>query len=57
MSCTNRLECGISPRQKITIVYITDANKIIKLSRDFEEAKAIVDYNWHGFDDVEIIQK
>lgn len=37
--------------------YITDANKIIKLSRDFEEAKAIVDYNWHGFDDVEIIQK
>lgn len=37
--------------------YITDANKIIKLSRDFEKAKAIVDYNWHGFDDVEIIQK
>lgn len=37
--------------------YITDANKIIKLSRDFEEAKAIVYYNWHGFDDVEIIQK
>lgn len=37
--------------------YITDANKIIKLSRDFEEAKAIIDYNWHGFDDVEIIQK
>lgn len=37
--------------------YIRDANKVRKLSRDFEEAKAIVDYNWHGFDDVEIVEK
>jgi len=37
--------------------YIYDARQIYNLSRDFEEAKAIVDYNWHGFDDVEVIQK
>ena len=37
--------------------YIEDARQIHNLSRDFEEAKAIVDYNWHGFDDVEVIQK
>lgn len=39
------LERGISPRQ------------IHNLGCDFEEAKAIVNYNWHGFDDVEIIKK
>lgn len=37
--------------------YIEDARQIRNLGRDFEEAKAIVDYNWHGFDDVEIIEK
>lgn len=37
--------------------YIEDALQICNLGRDFEEAKAIVDYNWHGFDDVEIIEK
>ena len=37
--------------------YIEDARQIHNLGRDFEEAKAIVDYNWHGFDDVEIIKR
>ena len=37
--------------------WIRDANRVIKLGRDFETAKATVDFNWHGFDDVEIIQK
>ena len=37
--------------------YIEDARQIHNLGHDFEKAKAIVNYNWHGFDDVEIIQK
>lgn len=37
--------------------YISDVRQIHNLGRDFDEAKAIVDYNWHGFDDVEIIKK
>lgn len=37
--------------------YIEDARQIYNLGRDFEEAKAIINYNLHGFDDVEIIKR